>query len=402
MRQKLSPAFVARAVAEPGKERSIFWDAELAGFGLQVTKAGHKSFVCQYRNAEARSRRTAIKATLTLSEARKEAKSIIGKVAKGGDPLDEKRKATGAAENTLQAVGENYFRREGRKLRKAQEIERLLKRLVYPRLGLRQIDDIKRSEIISLLDKVADENGEVQADRVLAHVRRIMSWHAGRSEFKSPIVRGMARCKPSELKRERTLTDDELRAIWKAAGEINGAFGPLVKFLLLTAARRNEAARMERSELSYLQRDEFEGDVWTIPASRNKTKLEDVKPLSRGALDVLAGLPVIQGCDFLFTNDARGAFGGFGRYKRKLDKASGVTDWRLHDLRRTARTLLSRAGVNSDISERCLGHVIGGVRGVYDRHQYIAEKRAAFEALAAQIERILDPQENVVPLRGKA
>jgi hypothetical protein len=76
-----------------------------------------------------------------------------------------------------------------------------------------------------------------------------------------------------------------------------------------------------------------------------------------------------------------------------------VTGWTLHDLRRTARSLMSRAGILSDHAERCLGHVIGGVRGVYDRHEFHAEKKRAYEALAAQIERIVNPQDNVVPLR---
>jgi integrase len=92
---------------------------------------------------------------------------------------------------------------------------------------------------------------------------------------------------------------------------------------------------------------------------------------------------------------------GFWKYKLDFDKACGVSGWRIHDLRRTARSLMSRAGVNADIAERCLGHVIGGVRGIYDRHEYFDEKKRAFEALASQIERIVNPQENVVSIEGK-
>jgi integrase len=89
----------------------------------------------------------------------------------------------------------------------------------------------------------------------------------------------------------------------------------------------------------------------------------------------------------------------YGKLKREIDERSGVTGWRLHDLRRTGRSLLSRAGITPDHAERCLGHVIGGIRGTYDRHEFYAEKKRAFDALAAQIERILDPQDKVVALR---
>jgi integrase len=134
---------------------------------------------------------------------------------------------------------------------------------------------------------------------------------------------------------------------------------------------------------------------WTLPASRNKTNQDLVRPLSKAAL---ALLPAPNG-KWVFGNAVR-PLTVFGKPKAALDEASGVTAWTLHDLRRTARSLMSRAGVPSDHAERCLGHVIGGVRGTYDRHEYHREKQLAFEALAMQIERIVDPKANVVPLRG--
>jgi integrase len=381
MRLKLSPAFVARAKAEPGAERSIYWDDDLPGFGLQVTAAGHKSFVCQYR-AGRRSRRLAIKAALKLGEARKEARAILGAVAKGHDPLAERRKKEAEASNTLRSVAEEYFAREGRNLRTVEHRQTALNRLVYPKLGARQIEDVRRSDITKLLDRIEDENGPVMADRTLAYLRRVFTWHAGRSDdFRTPVVRGMARTKPAERARERTLTDDEIRKVWSAAGTMNNGFGPLVKFILLTATRRNEAAHMRHGEIT--------GDLWTIPAARNKGKKDHVVPLSKAAQSILGAVPVIGDGHLVFTHDGKRPIGGFTKYRAKLDQLSGVTGWTIHDLRRTARTLMSRAGVNADIAERCLGHVIGGVRGTYDRHSFLEEKRAAFEALATEIERIV-------------
>jgi integrase len=163
-------------------------------------------------------------------------------------------------------------------------------------------------------------------------------------------------------------------------------FGSFVKFVLLTATRRNEAV--------YATRSEIVGAEWTIPASRYKTKIDHLIPLSRSAL---AQLPAENG-DFVFSANGKQAIGSLTERKQALDAASGVSGYTIHDLRRTARSLMSRAGIPSDHAERCLGHVIGGVRGVYDRHEYHAEKARAFEALAALIERIVGGGGEVVQL----
>src|SRR5262245_10743565 len=141
---------------------------------------------------------------------------------------------------------------------------------------------------------------------------------------------------------------------------------------------------------------ELNGDrTWIIPAARYKTNLDHVIPLSAMALSVL---PERNG-EFVFSANGRQAIGGYGRHKQVIDEASGVNGWVLHDLRRSARSLLSRAGVASDHAERCLGDVSVGVRRVYDRHAYYDEKASALEALAARVQRIIDPQPNVVPMR---
>jgi integrase len=389
---KLTPSFVATAKAKAGAERTIYWDPTLAGFGLVVMASGARSFVVQYR-AGRRSRRMAIKNVLTLDKARKQAKKLLGDVARGGDPLAERRKIEASAENTLKSIADEYFKREGARLRTVDERRRTFEKLIYPKFGSRQIASIARSEIVRLLDKIEDENGPVMADHALAYLRRLFTWHAGRSDdFRSPIVRGMARTKPGQRRRQRTLSDDELRAVWRTAEASNSAFGYFVQFLLLTAVRRTEAAHMNRGEL--------DGDVWTIPQARYKTGLELVIPLSPAAASVLSKVPKIGKSKLVFTTDGRRPLGGFSKFKRDFDKACGVTGWTLHDLRRTARSLMSRASIPSDHAERALGHVIGGVRATYDKHQYHDEKQRAFEALAAQIERIINPQDNVVSLRG--
>jgi integrase len=390
MRAKLTPSFVAKAASAEGKDRTIFWDQALPGFGLMVTAAGSKSWVVQYR-AGAKSRRHTIDNVLSLDKARKEARGLLGEVAKGGDPVAERRAAEAAAENTLQSVAEEYLKRESKNLRSHATRRATLERWVFPRMGTRQIGDIKRSEISRLLDHVEDNAGPVQADMVLAFLRRVFNWHASRTDdFSSPIIRGMSRSNPRERARRRILSDDELRALWRA--DIPQPWRAFVRFLLLTAVRRNEAARMARSELT--------GSDWKIPAGRYKTKNDVTLPLSGAAQTVIAELPRFGTGEYVFTVNGRTPLAAFSRGKKAIDRASGVTGWTLHDLRRTARSLMSRAGVPSDHAERCLGHIIPGVRGTYDRHRYQEEMRLAFEALAGQIARIVDPQNNVVAMRG--
>jgi integrase len=415
MRTKLTPGFCLKASVQPGCERSIYWDETLPGFGLLVTKSGHRSFVVQYR-AAGRSRRMTIDGVLGLVKARKRAKTLLGAAANDKDPLEERRKAAVASADTLRAISEEYLRIEcgmkrdaegravfpeaGGKLRSARQRLQMMERLVYPALGKHSIANLKRSDLVRRLDAIAEENGPVMADRVLATMRRIMNWHASRSDdFRSPIVRGMARTTGNERKRARILTDDELRAVWKAAGAAAGPFGQFVKFLLLTGARRNEAAGLLLKELETPTADTTE---WVLPAARNKVKMDLVRPLSSAARAIVDQLPRIGKRGYIFTTSGRAPIGGFSKFKADFDEAAGVEDWTLHDLRRTARSLMSRAGVPSDHAEICLGHVLTGIRGTYDRYEYYIEKKRAFEALAAQIDRILNPQSNVIPLRGNS
>jgi integrase len=369
------------------------------GLFVQVQPSGRKGYAVRFR-VNGRTKKLTLQSGITLAAARREAADALYQVEQGIDPTVAKRKrkqeARIAADETFAAVAANYFRRDGAKLRSGPRQQRDLERLAFKTLGERPIGEIRRSEIIRLLDEIEERNGTKAADLTLAYIRKIMNWHAARSdEFRSPIVRGMTRGKTQE--RERILSDDELRAVWTAAeSNLPDPYAAVIMFLLLTSARRSEATDLVHAEIV--------GDVWTLPAARNKVKVELQRPLSKAALDLLAKLPRVASCDFAFTNDGRRPLnGGMSRRKLVFDRQCGVRDWTLHDLRRTARSLLSRAGVNADIAERCLGHMIPGVRGVYDRHRYVQEQRLAFEALAALIKRIVhQPADNVIalPARG--
>jgi len=387
------------------------------GLFIVVQPGGRKSFAVRYR-VNGRSRKLTLPRGITLAAARKAAADAIHEVEQGHDPGMAKHQAREAqriaAANTFRAVAEQYLEREAKKkegdrLRSLEWRRALLERLVYPTLGDQPISAIKRKTIIELLDAIEDgklvndkgpiKGGATMAHSTLAIVRKIMRWYAVRDEdYVVPIVPGMARIKPDERARSRVLSDDELRSIWTTAEQRSEPFAAMIRFMLLTACRRSEAAALTWDEIV---QDDI-GPCWLLPAARNKVKVDLIRPLSEAAQAILEAQAQIGDCPYVFTYGRR-PLAAFSQCKDEFDEASGVTGWTLHDLRRTARTLMSRAGVISDHAEQCLGHLLSGVRKIYNRDDFKPQKKLAFDALAALIARIVNPPESNVhqiPRRG--
>jgi integrase len=385
MQVKLTAGFVASAdTPSSGKDRAIYWDNRRPGFGLMVTAAGKRSFVFQYRNGQGDSRRASLSGTTKLPDAHKWADILQGDVAKGVDPVEKKKadKVAQSKKGRFRTIAEDYVKRESSRVRSMDQRVAILDRLVYPVIGDKVAVKLKRSDIVELLDGIEDNHGATMADSALMVVRRICNWHAARDEdFRSPIVRGMGRSNAAG--RERILSDDEIRALWATTGEIiENAEGErlglfmyahLLRYLLLTAVRLNEGARMDSTERS--------GGDWLIPAARMKNKRDFLVPLSAAASTLLEAVPVIGGHNGgpvvcgqnsgpIFTTNGTKPIAAFNQFKKAFDKRCGVTGWTNHDLRRTARSLMSRAGVDPDHAERALSHTIGGIRGTYDRHAF--------------------------------
>jgi integrase len=395
--QNLTPAFCRDAKALPGAERTIYWHTKREGFGLMVTAKGARSYVVQYRSA-GRSRRKSIDGKLPLSAAEREAKKLQGRVAHGGDPLAEERKIRAAEKNSLRAVALEFISREGRNMKPRSLIERegVFRRYILPRFEARPIGSIKRSEIVRMLDEVEDASGSTAAQHALVAIRRLFNWHASRDDdFLSPIVRGMGRIKAKEQARDRVLDDHELRVVWKVAENLKTPYAAMLRFILLTATRLREASEMNRSELLN------GGTEWLLPERRHKSGRDFLLPLSKKAQALLNELPQLGSSGWVFSTIGAAPICGYSNLKKAFDKAvlaelrkhnpqaKALATWTTHDLRRTARSLMSRVGVAPDHAERSLGHVIGGIRETYDRYAYADEKRQAFEALAAQIDRIV-------------
>jgi integrase len=394
-----------------------------SGFAVRITAAGTRSFVLFHRFDgkpywETLGRWDANQGggTLTVRDAIVRADKLAKDLRNGRreDPRPDRtrrlqdgdRPKGETVSGLLDRFIERYVEKDA-KLRSGDQMKATFKRLVKPAIGKIGIYDLRRSDVVAMLDEIADGSGPVMADRTLAYVRKAFNWNATRDDdFQPPIVKGMARTKSKERARKRILADDEIRDLWAGLDAITdpACFPAYVKGLLLTAARRNEASDMSTIELDV--------DLWTIPAARYKTKLDHVIPLSAVARELVASqapAKLNKNAHFVFsTTDGARPFRRFSQAKTDLDKAiadiraragrAPMENWTLHDLRRTARSLMSRAKVPADHAERALGHVMGGVRETYDRYEYLDEKRAAFEALAALVSRILNPTANVEEL----
>jgi integrase len=329
---------------------------------------------------------------MPIEAAREKARNTLARV-RQGLPADESKPKQQTFEQIAEQWRERHVLKNG--LRSEPEITRLLRAHVYPAWKGRPFLSIRRSDVAALLDHVEDNHSARQADYVLNVVRSVMNWFATRhDDYVPPIVRGMRRQSPNAQARARILADDEIRHIWLAA-ETNGTFGAIVRICLLTAQRRTKVTTMRWSDVSM-------AGEWTIPAEAREKGTGGSLTLPETAIAIVRAQPRVGNNPFVFAGRRAGSFSGLAQAKARFDtKLPAMPSWVLHDLRRTARSLMARAGVRPEVAERVMGHVIGGVEGVYDRHEYREEKADALRRLAGLIERIvLEPGgKNVVPLQ---
>ena len=372
---------------KPKAKAYVFPDPECRGHYVRVLPSGAKSFVVIARDKNGKQVWETVGAVgvFKIEEARDTARDKIKAIKAGRDT---------AGPQSFKAVSDDWFKRhvEAKGLRTASEIRRTLDNQLLPAWAARDFAGIRRGDVAKLLDQIEDGSGPIAANKALATVSRICNWHATRKDdYGSPIVKGMKR---PETKRERILTDDELRAVWKAAAA-NGTFGALVRLLLLTGQRLDKVASMKWADVSV-------DGVWTIPteAREKGNALEMVLPTA--ALDIIKAQPRFASNPYVLASGrGKGHYKGYSNGKASFDKKVKADPWTLHDLRRTARSLMSRAGVLSDHGERTIGHKIKGVAAIYDRHSYREEKAHALKQLAALIERIVNPPtKNVVSIAG--
>ncbi len=382
------------AKLKPGAKRLTMPDPLLRGHYVRVTPKGAKSFVAVARDPGGRQIWATLGSAdvLTIAEAREKAREAIKRI-KSGQPAFE---PPPVAPDSFEAVANNWLKRhvQAKGLRSEYEISRLLCGHLVPFFGDREFEAIKRSDVAALLDRVEDKSGPRQADAVMAVFSSIANWYAARTDdYSPPLAKGMRRDDPHARRRDRVLDDDELRALWAVA---DGPFGAFIKVALLTAQRRAKITNMKWEDVA------IDG-TWTIPVEAREKGSGGALLLPEIAIDAIRSQPRITGNPYVFAGNGAGPFTAHHKRKQRIDERAKIAPWRVHDLRRTARSLMSRARVRPDVAEQIMGHAIKGVEGTYNRYDYFDEKADALLKLAGLIAMILDPPgENVVPMQEVA
>jgi integrase len=378
--------------------RQALFDDEQRGLGVRVTASGGKTYLAQY-NWHGQKRRIPLGScsALSLAKARDAVRAIMGDVARGIDPAAERKKAKAHEALTLSALLSDWqaLHLASKRPKYAAEAVRALRNAFSRYLDL-PAADLTRAAAVKALDAMARRGSVAMAARTAAYGKAAYGWAVKRGSLASNPFTTLPVA--TTERRERVLGDDEIGAIWKAT-DGPGPFSGIVRLLILTGQRRTEAGGMTWAELS----DDL--STWIIPASRAKNGATHIVPLSAPAQDLLRGVP--RSGELVFPG-LRGTFNGFSPAKATLDTKSGVTNWRLHDLRRTMATGLQRLGVRLEVTEQVLNHVSGsraGIVGVYQRHDFASEKRAALDAWGAHVLAVVEGRAamgNVVTLRESA
>lgn len=402
-RRKRRPQLTDTMIAAlPRKAAPYFHpDPELGKHGIRVRPEGPGTYTVVTRDIYKKQRWIKIGRAdqMNIAEARDKARSVIKRVEEGQSPFPEPP----SKPDSVADVVETYFKRsvEKRGLRTAGEKRRIIDTHVLPVWRERPFAAIGRSDIARLCDAVEDGHGSWVADTVLVELSSIARWYATRHDtYIPPFVASMKRVSGDDRERKRVLDDAEIRKVWAAASDAS-TYGALVRVLLLTGQRREKVATMKWRDLA-------PDGTWTI-ATENREKNNPGKLLlPEAALAVIRTLPRFASNPHVFAaSRGVGPIRHFAQAKAAFDKTCGVSNWTLHDLRRTARTLMSRkdVGVARHVAELVLGHAIRGVEGIYDQHHYYKEKAEALSKLAAEIERIVnlpEPADNVRTMRRKA
>jgi len=414
-------ALKALQPAPAGKLYDVM-DAVVPGFGVRVSDSGRRTFVLVTRfprNPKHPTRRALGEyGELTLEKARTKARDWLDLIQKGIDPKEQEERQHLAEqrkrENSFSAVAEQFIvhiRRQ--KLRTAPAMEQNLRKTFVKRWQSRPITEIGADDIKRVIREAVERGATYQAFHDFALIRRLFNWAIGTDDY-GLQVNPCDRLNTGDLigqrqARNRVLTDDELRALWRATGRLGYPYGPLYRLLLLTGLRLGEVCGASWPEFDMARKE------WTIPAERMKKVKGGAKPfmvpLIDAAIEILSALPRFKAGDFLFSHsygknplrpnlfsDPKDRFDALIREELfKLTGKDALPDFVNHDIRRTVRTHLSALRIGEEVREAVLAHVRPGIKGVYDQHQYLEEKREALTLWNARLRSIVEPPpKNVV------
>ena len=367
---------------------TVYWDAGLPGFGVKVTPRSRKVFVVLYRigGTGSRLRKYTIGpyGRVTLQMARAEAQKVLAARLEGRDPATEKRESKRRmTADRVDDLIEVFIVQHVSKTRKAAEISRLLRREVVSRWGNRCVHAIGKRDIVELASEIAQRGTPMAANTLLKVIKTFLNWCVGRAVIDASPAEGVP-LPGKEVARDRVLTNNELACVIRATRQIGGAYGGIVEMLALTGQRREEVAQMVGDEI------DFNSRTWTLPGSRTKNGKPHIVHLSEACIKLIKRASRLG--SYVFSISGVKPFQNFTNAKRALDELSGVTGWRLHDLRRTCVSGMAGLGVPPHVADKILNHqsgTISGVAAVYQRHHFLAERKLALERWGQYIETLV-------------
>jgi integrase len=396
---KLTEKIIADLTCSADQKDRLVFDDTVKGLGLRISNKGSKAFLVQFRNSSGSKRRMplGVWGSITLDQARLAARSALGQVANGRDPFSDRKvakqtalKETEGDKFTIAALLSDWrsIGLAGNKESYRQEAVRAFSLAFAPYLK-RRADALERTDVIKVLDGLVKAGKGPTANRTSAYGRACYSWAVKRGRLDTNPFDGI----PSPAangSRDRVLNDEEIGAINRNLDKLGYPFGPLIKFLLLTAQRRDEVATIRWREIS------VDLTTWTQPSEKTKNRKGHIVHLAPEARELLAALPRRTDTDLIFSTNGKTAVSGFSKAKARLDSliAKGdpkieIANWRLHDFRRTCVTWLAGAGFNPAVADKILNHTtatgITTVGKVYQRAEYLQERKQALNAWARHV-----------------
>jgi integrase len=366
----------------------VYWDAGYPGFGVKVTPKGRKVFIVLYRmgGAGSKLRKYTIGpyGRVTLHQARVAAQRVFAAKLEGRDPAAEKREAKRrVVADRVDDLLETFVAQRLSQNRSGDEIARLLRREMGKTWTGRSIHEISKRDVVELVSAIEQRGAPVAANKTLKSIKTFLRWCVGRAVLDQSPAENVP-LPSKEIARDRVLDDDELAQVILAARNMGGPYGGIVELLALTGQRREEVARLQWAELDLAKR------IWTLPKSRTKNAKAHVVHLSEQSIAVVTRAD--RSSRYVFSQLGGKPFQEFSRAKRRLDQLSAVTGWRLHDLRRTCVSGMARLGIAPHVADKILNHqagTISGVAAVYQRHDFLAERRAALDLWGAHVDQVI-------------
>jgi len=366
--------------AKPADKRYDLFDASARGLGLRVAISGTKSwFIMRRFNGRMLRITFGRYPEISLANARLKVPEVLREMADGRTQGQRKT-------DLFKIVLEEWLKKDQAKNKSVHQVKMAMYLHALPALGNMSVTSITKRDVNKMIDKVVDAGSPVAANRILAYTKRFFSWCKERDILDQSPVEAI-KLPSKENDRDRVLNLGEIKSFWISCDKMGYPWGPVFQLLLLTGARLKEVSQASWSEISISDR------TLDLPRSRTKNERAHQIQLSVQTLKILLSLPKVEGQDFLFSTNGKTPVSGFSKVKKRLDMLCGVTNWRFHDLRRSFATHSSeKLSVSPVIVDKILNHRTGQVRGVtavYQRGEYLAERREALQKWGDYIERLV-------------